>query len=227
MPRCLLLVIILAMCPSCLGVSGARAEEHDPQALLLLQEAARHSANIATLSADFQQEKKLGILAQPLTSQGYMCVTRVADPSGGQASPAPSSAHRERLLWAYTSPAPSGFVYENGQGALWEAQPSNKRTAGPQEARVITAIVRHILDWVRIDAEALQQAYRLERPDKELPVLLLYPRRQSFFTRLEAVFAPALDSVRQLTFFEPNGDTVSIMFTDTQINRPLPARCFQ
>jgi hypothetical protein len=58
-----------------------------------------------------------------------------------------------------------------------------------------------------------------------MPVLLLYPRQQSFFTRLEVLFSPLLDSVRQLTFFEANGDTVRILFTDTQINQALPERC--
>ena len=207
--------LMLAVCLPCLAVLAAQAERHDPEAVRLLEEAARRSANIATLSANFQQEKKLGILAQPLTSQGYMCVTRASA----------NSAHKERLLWAYTSPAPSGFLYEDGQGALWETSPAHKRPAGSQEAGVITAIVRHILAWIQIDATMLQQAYRLERPETDKPVLLLYPRRQSFFARLEAVFAPSLDTVRRLTFFEANGDTVRIIFADTHINQPLPERC--
>jgi coenzyme F420-reducing hydrogenase beta subunit len=211
---CLALVIALIMCCPCAALE-ADAGRHDPEAVLLLEEAARSSANVTTLSVGFRQEKKLRILAQPLTSQGYLCVTRA------------SAAHGERLLWAYTSPAPSGFVYENGQGFLWETSPADKRPAGAQEAGVITAIVRHMLDWIQIDAKVLQQTYRLERPAKDMPVLLLHPRRQSFFTKLEVVFAPSLDSVRSLTFFEAGGDTVRILFTDAHINRPLPERCAQ
>jgi len=204
--------MLLAMCHPCLA---ANAERHDQDAVLLLEEAARHSAAIETLSTSFRQEKKLGILVQPLTSQGYMCVTRA------------SALHRERLLWAYTSPISSGFLYENGQGALWEANSANKRSTGTQEAKVITAIVKHIMAWIQIDPKVLQQTYRLERPHQDRPILLLYPRQQSFFASLEVVFTPSLDSVLQLTFFEANGDTVRIMFTDTQINQPLPQRCAQ
>ena len=213
---CLMLTLILTMCNPCAAALETHADRNDPEAVVLLEEAARRSANMATLSADFRQEKKLGILAQPLTSQGFLCVAR-----DGQ-SP---SAQKERVLWAYTSPAPSGFLYENGQGALWEKDPANIRATGSREAAMITALVRHILAWIQIDAHTLQQAYRLERPEKNMPVLLLYPRRQSFFTKLEAVFAPALDGMRQLTFFEANGDTVCILFTDTHINQPLPERC--
>ena len=221
MRYCPALVIMLAMCLTCIVALEAKAERHDPEAVLLLEEAARRSANIATLSAGFRQEKKLSILAQPLVSQGYMCVTR----NGQSPSASLNPTHKERLLWAYTSPAPSGFIYENGQGSLWETSPANTRPAGSQEAGVITALVRHILAWIKIDAKMLQQAYRLERPEKDAPVLLLHPRQQSFFARLEVVFASSFDSVRQLTFFESNGDTVRIMFTETQINQPLPERC--
>jgi outer membrane lipoprotein-sorting protein len=211
-PCFLALFIALTLCRPGVAAQATQTDRHDP-AVALLEEAARRSANIETLSAGFRQEKKLGILTQPLASQGYMCMTRDADAQGG------------RLLWAYTSPAPSGFLYENGQGVLWEDNPANKRQAGAREAKVLTAIVRHILAWIRIDSQEIQRAYRLERPEADMPILLLYPRQQSFFTKLEAVFTPPLDSMRQLTFFEANGDTVRILFTDTQINQALPERC--
>jgi len=67
-----------------------------------------------------------------------------------------SAAHPE--LMAYTSPAPSGFIYENGQGAPWETNPANKRSTGNQEARVMTSLVKHILAWIQIDPQVLQQA---------------------------------------------------------------------
>ena len=211
---CLALAIALAMCRTCLAAPPGRQDaQADPRAVLLLEEAARHSADIVTLSAGFRQEKKLGILARPLASQGYLCVDRAPAGQG------------DRLLWVYTSPAPAGFIYENGQGALWEENPAGQRQAGPQEAAAIAAVVRHILAWIRIDAQEMQQAYRLERPESDPPALLLFPRRQSFFVKLEAVFAPDLDSLRQLTFFEANGDTVRIMFSETRINRALPERC--
>ena len=216
---CLVLTLILAVCRPCAAAPETRTDRNDPEAVLLLEEAARHSANMTTLSADFRQEKKLGILAQPLISQGFLCVTR-----DGQ-SPSASSVHKERVLWAYTSPAPSGFLYENGQGAFWEKTPANKHATGSREAAAITALVRHILAWIQVDVHMLRQTYRLERPEKDRPVLLLHPRRQSFFTKVEAEFAPDLAGMSRLTFFEANGDTARILFTDTRINQALPERC--
>jgi len=191
---------------------GAAAPEsdggrQDPQAVKLLEEAARRNAHIATLSADFRQEKQLGILTRPLISQGYMCVTK------------------DRVLWAYTDPAPAGFLYENGQGRLWDTSPAAKRPASAQEAGAITALVKQILAWIQIDAKALQQTYRLERPDPDTPALLLFPLRPAFFSKVETLFTPDLGSLRRLTFFEANGDVTRILFADTRINQPLPERC--
>ena len=211
------LTIMLAVCSFSLIASNtnAKADPPDQAAMLLLEEVAQHSANIVTLHAIFQQEKKLNILAQALTSQGYICVTRTPAGQG------------ERLQWVYTNPVPSGFTYENGEGALWNASLADTQPTTSQEARGIAAIAKHILAWIRADAKELLQAYHLERPEKSLPILLLYPRQHTFFTKLEAVFTPSLNSLSQLTFFEDNGDTIRILFTETKINQALPEICSQ
>ena len=195
----------------------------------LLDAAAKQSAGIASLSADFVQEKSMAVLARPMTSQGYFCLRR-----GAHAANAPARATSkddngfetaDSLLWAYTRPLASGFIYKNGRGALWEGSPEATRPANERESTVITAIIRNILDWISIDPAALRATYRLERPQADKPMLLLYPLRQSFFARLEVTFADDLKSVRQLTFAERNGDTVRIAFNQTRVNEALPAPC--
>ena len=195
----------------------------------LLDAAARQSAGIASLSAEFVQEKSMAVLARPMTSQGYFCLRR--SPHAGSAQ---EHAIRkddngfqpaDSLLWAYTHPLASGFVYKNGKGALWEGSPEATRPANERESTVITAIIRNILDWISIDPAALRATYRLERPQADKPMLQLYPLRQSFFAKLEVSFADDLKSVRQLTFTERNGDTVRIAFKQTRVNEALPAPC--
>ena len=195
----------------------------------LLDAAAKQSAGIASLSADFVQEKSMAVLARPMTSQGYFCLRR-----GANAANAPARAASrddkgfetaDSLLWAYTRPLASGFIYKNGKGALWEGSPEATRPANERESTVITAIIRNVLDWISIDPAALRATYRLERPQADKPMLLLYPLRQSFFASLEVTFADDLRSVRQLTFAERNGDTVRIAFKQTRVNEALPAPC--
>jgi hypothetical protein len=202
------------------GVSAANS---------LLDEAARQSAGIRSLSADFVQEKNKSMLARPMTSQGYFCLQRRSMPptaaARGQQQEDSGFASADSLLWAYTRPLASGFVYKNGSGALWEGSPENIRPANERESTVITAIIRNILDWISIDPAALRATYRLERPQADKPVLLLFPLRQSFFARLEVTFAVDLKSVQQLTFVERNGDAVRIVFSRTRINESMPAPC--
>ncbi|WP_298997461.1 outer membrane lipoprotein carrier protein LolA [uncultured Desulfovibrio sp.] len=212
-----------------LPASAVAQEQPLANAEALLDAAAKQSAGITSLSADFVQEKSMAVLARPMTSQGYFCLRRAAQAANAQARATSKDDNgfetADSLLWAYTRPLASGFIYKNGRGALWEGSPEATRPANERESTVITAIIRNILDWISIDPAALRATYRLERPQADKPMLLLYPLRQSFFARLEVTFADDLKSVRQLTFAERNGDTVRIAFNQTRVNEALPAPC--
>ena len=224
----MLLLAGFIMAFTALPTSAVAQEQPLASAEALLDAAARQSAGIASLNAEFVQEKSMAVLARPMTSQGYFCLRR-----GVQASSVQERATKDvnsfqpadSLLWAYTRPLASGFIYKNGKGALWEGSPEATRPANERESTVITAIIRNILDWISIDPAALRATYRLERPQADKPMLLLYPLRQSFFAKLEVTFAEDLKSVRQLTFTERNGDTVRIIFKQTRVNEALPAPC--
>lgn len=184
----------------------------------LLADVARITAETRTLYAHFEQAKKLSVLNAPLTSSGHLCLER--DTTGHAAN--------ERVIWAYETPALSGFAYENGQGFLWTGDGADKRLAQGVKATAIKAVTEHILAWVRVRPDALDLLYRMERlPDQEgCPVLRLIPRLQNgFFAALEATFAPDLRTVRGLRFEEPSGDSVRLRFSDVRVNAELPTVC--
>ena len=217
------LLMIFASAPSAFA-----QDQTSTSADALLDAAARQRTGIGSLSADFVQEKSMAVLARPMTSQGYFCLRRgerAANAQENKTSDASGLQPIDSLLWAYTRPLASGFIYKDGRGALWEGNPEATRPANERESTVITAIIRNILEWISIDPTALRATYRLERPQADKPVLLLYPLRQSFFARLEVTFADDLKSLRQLTFTERNGDAVRIVFSRTQINEALPVPC--
>ena len=225
----MLLLAGFIMAFTALPTSAVAQEQPLASAEALLDAAARQSAGIASLNAEFVQEKSMAVLARPMTSQGYFCLRRGVQASSVQERATSKDANGfqpdDSLLWAYTRPLASGFIYKNGKGALWEGSPEATRPANERESTVITAIIRNILDWISIDPAALRATYRLERPQADKPMLLLYPLRQSFFAKLEVTFAEDLKSLRQLTFTERNGDTVRIIFKQTRVNEALPAPC--
>lgn len=225
----MLLLAGFIMAFTALPTSAVAQEQPLASAEALLDAAARQSAGIASLNAEFVQEKSMAVLARPMTSQGYFCLRRGVQASSVQERATSKDANgfqpADSLLWAYTRPLASGFIYKNGKGALWEGSPEATRPANERESTVITAIIRNILDWISIDPAALRATYRLERPQADKPMLQLYPLRQSFFAKLEVAFAEDLKSLRQLTFTERNGDTVRIIFKQTRVNEALPAPC--
>ena len=225
----MLLLAGFIMAFTALPTSAVAQEQPLASAEALLDAAARQSAGIASLNAEFVQEKSMAVLARPMTSQGYFCLRRGVQASSVQERATSKDANGfqpdDSLLWAYTRPLASGFIYKNGKGALWDGSPEATRPANERESTVITAIIRNILDWISIDPAALRATYRLERPQADKPMLLLYPLRQSFFAKLEVTFAEDLKSLRQLTFTERNGDTVRIIFKQIRVNEALPAPC--
>ena len=187
--------------------------------MMLLERVAAHGAHMRTLHAEFTQEKHMALLSRPLRSEGYFCLRRIS----------PGAEHRpeDSLLWAYTRPMAGGFLYRAGRGYLWEATPTHARRADGREGAVITAMVRHVLDWIHINPGALSAAYRLEMPDPKQPALHLFPLRPSFFTRMTVTFTPDHASVQRLVLVERNGDEVRLQFSRTHINEPLPQQCAQ
>ncbi len=219
---CLWCSLWLALLPLAVPLSPVHAQTEDP-ALELLHQAAIRGTPRQRLYAGFRQEKRVSVLTRPLISEGYFCYTRGAITTGTD-----GAQGQERLLWAYTSPIPSGFIYEHGHGALWQGSPEQVRPAAdPREAAAVTAMVQQVLQWLRPDPENLRHSYALEQPDPRVPALLLQPRRPLFFVRLEALFAPDLTSIRRLIFTEANGDSVRLDFTQTQRDGPLPPWCAQ
>lgn len=191
------------------------AAKNDPAAELL-EAVAQKTKDIQSLSASFQQEKKLSFLEAPLLSEGRFCLVR-GNTDGEKG---------ERLLWEYTAPAASGFLYENGAGFLWMKERKGLRPVSGQEGVLLKAMAGHILAWVKVDPGRLGALYRMERPDQDVPRLRLIPRQPgAFFTALDVLFVQDLRSVRSLTFVEKNGDSTRLNFDETRINAPLPAYC--
>ncbi|MDR1857117.1 MAG: outer membrane lipoprotein carrier protein LolA [Desulfovibrio sp.] len=182
----------------------------------LLKTVAERTRDTRTLHAAFRQERNLSILDRPLVSSGHLCVRRNPD------DPAASS-----VLWAYTAPLASGFVWESGKARRWgnEGQPVQARDA---EAALMDVIARQVLDWIAIDPAATAKRYQTETVDTpQGPGVRLRPREpgQSPFIAMTAIFAPTLDRLAGLVFVDTNGDATTLRFENVQVNRPLPEEC--
>ena len=80
----MLLLAGFIMAFTALPTSAVAQEQPLASAEALLDAAARQSAGIASLNAEFVQEKSMAVLARPMTSQGYFCLRRGVQASSVQ-----------------------------------------------------------------------------------------------------------------------------------------------
>lgn len=213
LPASFLVCVLAAAGFVLLFPADVRARRQDEAAVRLLNQAARRGATVATLYADFLQEKHMTVLQTPLFSRGRFCLRRSGD--GDTAD----------VLWFYTEPVPSGFLYRDGRAAFWDVRQGAARPIQAHEAAALRAVVHHMLDWIDIDPGRLHAAYRMERPSPDRAELLLHPVHKAFFSVLKVLFSPDLERITSLDFIEENGDRIHIVFSGTVINNSLPAEC--
>ena len=184
----------------------------DPLAVLLL--FRENNKTTHTLTASFHQEKQMALLTEPLESEGRFCIRQ------GNTG--------ETLLWEYTSPAVSGFMYDNEGIRLWMRERAAIRAAHNQEAIALKAMSTHVLAWLHADPEGLKRYYRFEplaSTEKGLGLRLLPRGQNPVFTSIEVHFSPSAEVLRSLRFVEPHGDTTRLEFDNVVRNQPLPAFC--
>ncbi len=220
---CVFLPLLLAhaLLMQCAVAAEMASNSETVAAAQMLHKAAQYGSQIRTLRAEFVQEKRMSLLSRPLTSNGYFCLKRRDDATGSHGK----HALGDSLLWGYTHPLASGFIFKNGQGALWDGSPDNCRPADKEGRMLMTAVLQHMIDWVRLNPAMLQSSYHIICPDPNLPELHLTPVRHSFFSKMEVLFSADFSRVLRLTFVEPNGDSVRISFKNIYINEPLPDHC--
>lgn len=208
--------VLLVALPA--AAKEGNASQADAAALALLEQVASHSQVTTTLSSPFVQERHSPLLAEPLVSEGQLCLSR------RKVVATNASDDGMDVLWAYTRPAAPGFLLRQGLGSMVQGD-GTLRPLNQREQTATAAIARLMALWLQPDARRIQSQYTIARPHPEAPTLVLTPRRPQFFTRLEATFAADGSALLNLLLEEKNGATLRLTFTDTRINEPLPGPC--
>lgn len=129
---------------TCVSTAQAAPDPAD-----LLRRFRDNTAGTRTLMTLFQQQKTLALMAETLDAEGRMCVQQT--PQGLS------------LLWEYTAPSVSGFVYdEHGTLRLWLRDRTAIRPATDNESGLLRAMSEQILSWLRTNPELLARTYHLE-----------------------------------------------------------------
>ena len=173
----------------------------------LLEKAAAAGRHIHSVGGKFVQTRHVSMMATPLVSHGRMFFS--LSPERG----------KEKILWEYTRPQLSGFLYNEGKALCWIDSFHERRPLKHREAAFVRGLTEQIHMWTAIDPDRLGRLYVLQARDDHS--LSLTPRRPSLYTAIEATFSDDFRQLRALRLYDAEGFT-HLEFRDVELNGPLP-----
>ena len=199
----LLFFMLAALAPP--GTISARSDAQ------ILDSLKKEAEKIQTISSKFIQKKHLAMFEKTLRSQGKFYYQ----------SP-------DCLRWEYTSPYEQGFALCGESGLEWNEISGEKEinTAGNPLWRTLA---EQLIAWSRLDVDRLREKYEIAVRKKSPLVLELVPRTEAMrgvISRLVLHLDEKRGVIREISFFEPDGDNTRIEFKDTQTNVSLPEGIF-
>ncbi|MBO4335599.1 MAG: outer membrane lipoprotein carrier protein LolA [Desulfovibrio sp.] len=191
-------------------------------AVEFLQKLSEQNREIHTMSASFTQVKRVAVLNRSLSSQGFFCLRKAEEQEAAAEKSQPRS---DALLFSYTKPIATGFIFRDGHGNLWQGNPRKTFIARIPGQSVVVAVAEHIFDCLRVQPVTLLANYTVSLLDRNGSALRLIPHRQTYFARIDAFFNRDDGSLRKMQLIEANGDSVDITFQGVHVNDILPERC--
>jgi outer membrane lipoprotein-sorting protein len=167
------------------------------------------AVRLRSVQADFTQEKHLKILARPLVSQGIF------------AFQAPQS-----LRWEYLRPLHSILLLHEGRMQKLierDGRFEQDNGAGINAMRVVLQDIGSWLDGRFTDNPLFQVTRAGER------TVVLTPKEQGLqavISRIELQLGPEEGVMEQVTIFEGPESFTQLRFTNTVLNREIPAGTF-
>ncbi len=201
-------VVLLSFMLAALAPPGTVSAHLDAQ---ILDSLKKEAEKIQTICSKFIQKKHLAMFEKTLRSQGKFYYQ----------SP-------DCLRWEYTSPYEQGFALCGESGLEWNEISGEKEinTAGNPLWRTLA---EQLIAWSRLDVDRLREKYEIAVREKSPLVLELVPRTEAMrgvISRLVLHMAEKRGVIREISFFEPDGDNTRIEFKDTQTNVSLPEGIF-
>lgn len=212
---CLFISLILAA-PVCDAVSDSAGAAWDaPQTREFLQELEACHRDTTVMAASFRQQKKLKMLREPLSAQGYICFA------------APG-----RLRFEIVQPFQSVLLYRDESISRFEKEDGQWKSLDTRTVRVMSLVMGQIAQWMQGKFEDSQVfAMSVTQAAGQEPVLHLTPSHERFrevIAGIDLLIGPPPERpIQQITVREPDGDNTEIIFTQIWRGITLPDALFQ
>jgi len=188
---------------------GAEPDEKKPPPLRERLEKAM--AGVKGFRADFEQEKKLRVFKQPVTSSGVLLFERP-----------------DRMRWETRKPFHSLLVVNGGAVAKFEWVDGKRRKLElGRGADALLLAMNRLRAW--FSGKFDEETFAIEVKEEPELLLTLRPKAKALKARIDRMeFYPADDlrSMRRVVIVEAKGDVTTLRFSGHVANEPAPKDAF-
>jgi outer membrane lipoprotein-sorting protein len=175
----------------------------------ILKDLRAKLETVKTIQANFVQEKDLAVFKHKLVIRGHFAVERP-----------------KRLAWHVASPVKYSVSVSGDDVRFWDEDTNKPQTItiGPKHS--FRAAFEQFQGWFIGDYRSLEDSYDVVLQSKDPLVVHFAPKPTSPMVKIikgvEVTFRADRLALESFVFHEGGGDTTTIRFTDTQINKPVP-----
>jgi outer membrane lipoprotein-sorting protein len=193
------------MPPMLLWIAAALAEEPSAEALA----AWRELSAPATLQAEFVQVRHSRLLSQPIESTGSLAFEKP-----------------DRMAWSVRTPARSTFVMDGTQVGMAFPDLGVRESIDLSSSPDVASLVAGMMVWLGSDLERVQQDYTLTWETDHAVLVPKDDKLAAIIGSLDLRLTGSPKRIDRVTIVEPDGDTVTITFSEVKADQALPAGTF-
>ena len=210
--RGVLFILLLALLPQG-ALAGMREDvEQVASASGVYARIAHAVADIETISSDFRQEKRSGMMDHMLESRGRFYYGRP-----------------DRMRWEVTEPVHMGFIVNRERAERWRGDRGRRESFPLAQAPFLKVFAEQVFAWITADFDALRKGYEIVPLQEDPIVLKLIPlssQERARFEYLKIAFAAEDRHVSLIEIRQNEQNFTRIEFFNTTLNGSLKEDLF-
>jgi len=177
-----------------------------------LQEMTAQLADVKNFRAEFEQQRHLSIMMEPLISKG-VCSFEVPD----------------KLRWEISIPYSSILIYNAEKVAKFEIDQGQLKKLNFGAAEIMRRVLQQIISWMQGDFGASEAIYSVQVMKGTIYTIQLIPKSEVMRENLKVIelhIEPKTFQIKQVLIKESAEDFIKIIFKNKLENSILPENTF-
>ncbi len=174
----------------------------------IIQGVQQHLKGIASVEADFNEEKKLAMLDHTLNIDGHMALEKP-----------------DRLIWIVRDPVKYAVRIAGDEVSQWDEDTNQVQTVHLGGDPTFKAITQQMQAWFLGDYKALGDSYDVYVNSNQPLSLGFVPNGSMMVSklikRIDLTFGADESYIDTMVISEASGDVTTLKFSGTRVNQPV------